>query len=227
MKFIRKRKYIIVFSFLFIICLSVFFITKLYNNHQVYTNLNYCNEIAKEYSWLKLKQFRCCSIDEWNNSTVSFNFELKNVERYNYNEDESIKDIGKIKNKIKEYMIKNQNNELHNKKIVFTFETWPGDISYMYNYDYRLNESESTPSDFLYYEKLYTKNISSLECLQNAKVMDVSVQNLDDFNFLSDWSNLEYFNIWSINMTEKDKDYLKDIIYNCNIICNDEILKTT
>lgn len=49
MKFIRKRKYIIVFSFLFIICLSVFFITKLYNNHQVYTNLNYCNEIAKEH----------------------------------------------------------------------------------------------------------------------------------------------------------------------------------
>lgn len=226
MKFIRKNKIIIAICSFILIVLIFSCLKNFYFNHKVFTEINYCKEIAREYGWLKLKQFRCSGIDKWDDSTISFHFELKNIDKYNYNEDESIEDISKIKDMIKNYLEKHPSNELNNKKIEFAFETYPGDISYMYNYDFRSDMDEIVPSDFFYYEKIFTRNISSLKKFQDAKVMDVAVVNLDDYSFFYSWSDIEYFNIFSSNMTEQDKENLKNYIPNCRLICNDEPIES-
>lgn len=93
---------------------------------KAYTEIDYCQDIAKSINRCGIKYHTCLWIKE-NDDVVEFYFDRKrnvNVTDYFLN-DHCVKDMVTLKKYMRQYWESNPGNVLNEKKIKFTFETEP------------------------------------------------------------------------------------------------------
>lgn len=220
-----KKVYYKIF-FISVLLLVTIFVSCIIISHRVKTDLDFCKELAKELEWLDTEQYQCTLIDIGDNEqTIRIHFKLRNLDNYSNANDyaEAVYDIGKIKMVISEYLNKHSDNLLNNKKIICMFNNRPDDIGYMYNYDYRENDSFQK-SNGLYYFKHISVNISTADNFKDARIIKLIIKNQDELKFLKNWDNLEYVELYGIDFSNKDKQYIIETLPNCTIICNGETI---
>ena len=185
----------------------------------------YGKELSEIYRNISLKQFTCNSmcLDEEKNE-VDIYFMLKArpniaLSFNNYSPDNCIKDITIIREKTKEYLKNNPQNELNNQKIHFIFYTYADMAMHMYNYDYNSGEAEKNAYDFLYFTYLEADDISVLGGLSDAKkivLYTVSSISKEDLSVFDNFNNLELIN-WGNELSDEMYDYLKEKHPKCEI----------
>lgn len=147
MKLNRKTISIIFVFVLFIICSALLLLLR----NKASIKVDYCTNIGKRIENLKLKQFQLSIIDyEDTHEKVIFYFHLKN--KNEYNNDECVEDISKVRKYVTAYLNENNSNELNNKMVKFIFETLPGDSISMSNYNN--NEKLINPAQFQFFSFL-------------------------------------------------------------------------
>lgn len=58
----------------------------------------------------------------------------------------------------------------------------PGEMVYIYNYNFLKDQKDQEPEKLLYYEYLFVDNLSSLNYFNDCYVLNVSVSNIDNIN---------------------------------------------
>lgn len=213
-----KKRFFTVISFLVILITAIILVFKV---QYVYTDLDYCKELGRKLFWLNLNEFYCSSIDNADNQHIQFYFRLNDYD--DYSESECVKDIAKVRNTIAEYLNNNPHNELNNQLIICTFETFPGEIMYMYNYNFKIKRESQLPENFMYYQYL-SVNLSYAQKLSDSRIIELKVDESDDITVLENWENLECLNISGKGLTEENQKYLCKILPDCTIICNGETI---
>lgn len=183
------------------------------------------SKINKKLYNLNLNQFNYYRAEEAKNLSNYINifFCLKDFDKFDLKE--CTNDINNIKENINE-CISDEKYGLHNKFICVIIEMRPGEVSYIYNYNFLKNQEGQEPEKLLYYKNLYVNDLSSLNNFKDSYVLNASVRNIDNIKVFKSFSNIAYMNIYG-SFTEKDKQYLLDILPNCTIICNGETLRKT
>lgn len=187
-----------------------------YEYYRVETEIDYCKDIAKKINRIGNSQFYCKSIEE-RDDVILFYFrsgkaDITSPFRQEYSEDGGIEDVVKIKNFIVNYLNEHPESELNGKKMEFDFHIIH-DISFqMYNYNYMKNEGVEDAKDFLYFEHLGMEHVSVLEEMGNACVIEASVWHMDDYDFLRNWDALQYVHISTHDLTEEQKQELKEML---------------
>lgn len=90
---------------------------------------------------------------------------------------------------------------------------------HMYNYNFQDNIMEKGTTDFCYYTCLEVHDITKLEKLSNAKILDFSTDvhyTASDMSVFDDFSNLEVINCPKF-FSDDAIDYLKNKFPNCKI----------
>jgi hypothetical protein len=185
--------------------------------HSIHTDLKFCEEVGREISRLNLQQFHCESIKGCNQ--ITFYFVLNDYD--DYSEKECINDIIKVRTLITEYLKNHPNNKLSNSRVMFVFETFPGDGIYMYNYDY--NDKERISDGFDYFYHLFA-DITLVDSLKDVRVIDLRINSTDQLHMLEDWNNLERLNIVGYEMSKEEQEYLVGILPECTITCKNKII---
>lgn len=215
---LKKRIFAIISFILVILIVAIMLVFKV---RYVYIDLDYCKELGRKLFWLNLNQFYCSSIDNADNQHIQFYFRLNDYD--DYSESECVKDIAKVRNTIAEYLNNNPHNELNNQLIICTFETFPGETMYMYNYNFKIERESQLPEDFMYYQYL-SVNLSYAQEFSDARIIELKVDESDDITVLENWGNLECLNISGKGLTEENQKYLCEILPDCTIICNGETI---
>ena len=189
------------------------------------TDLSYVDELASIYRHTYLKQFNCTNIEyKDHDQVVVISFDLKTrperkLSMFGYSSDECIDDIVKIRDKTSNFLKEHPENELNNKKICFNFHTYVDEVMHMYNYNFQDNIMEKGTIDFCYYTCLEVHDITKLEKLSNAKILDFSTDvhyTVSDMSVFDDFSNLEVINCPKF-FSDDAIDYLKNKFPNCKI----------
>ena len=213
-----KKIIFAVISFILVILIAI--VVFMFRIRHVYIDLDYCKEIGQKLGWLDLEQFCCGSIENFDDSLeVLFSFDLK--EFIEYDRDKCISDIAEVRNTVTNYMNNHPSNELNNKRIAFIFHLFPGDAICMYNF--HGEENPIQPDKFQYFEWLYVP-LSSAQEFSDARIIELTVDENDDITVLEDWENLEKLRIGVKCLTEEKQEYLCEILPDCTIICNGEII---
>lgn len=203
-------------SFFFIFTAIIFLI---FSRHTIDVEVDYCEDIGKKLKSLHLNQFQCNIIKYGDTiKNINFSFCLKNYD--DYDAYECCEDIVKVRNLITNYLHQNPTNDMNNNLISFQFQTLPGDSICMKNYN---DNQFVVSSEFLYFSYLYIP-ISSANEFWDAKVIGLRVDEKEELALLKKWKNLEKIYLTKKNFTEEEKEYLLNIIPNCTIICNGEII---
>lgn len=209
-------KKILYFIVLITIILTAIILCRLYIPQNAYTNIDYCVDIARKINWIGLSHFECATIRD-NQDVVLFRFTIKN-EYIQHTDDELLMELIEIKNYMVEYMKEHPENELNSKKINLYFSTLPGDYMCVYNYDFISGAEFVDAKDFVYFDKLDVDNISVLQGLNDARIMNVlGVRNVDSLDFFREFTALRYLGYYSHNISEEEKGYLQSILPNCII----------
>ena len=223
MKKFKLKIHIIIFTVLSVIIISAYIIV----SHKVDTNLDYCKELARNLGWLDMNQFNCSYIESDEEQAIRIYFDLKNPNKYskeNKNKySKVVYDIAVVKNEISLYLKEHPNNELNKKKIICIFRELADDQRFMYNYDYRLESSLQKPDGLVYF-KWVTVDITDADDFKDACDIRLAINNKNELQLLKEWKNLKYLELVGMEFSEEDKKYLVEILPNCTIYCNDELI---
>ncbi len=222
-----KRK-LIKFIIFFSIILLIFFIWIVYSTMPNSVNCNFDDgkELAKKYHSMHLKQFTCNDIElQNNNELIVINFSLKssNHRKFSfikYSPDSCVKDIIEVRNVTKDFLLKNPENEMNNKKIKFIFHLYADESMYMYNYDYNSGSKEKNSYEFLYFKSIELDNVSVLSPLYDAKKISFHGGEdiyIDELKFFENFKNLKQLSCPRFYTSEL-LNYLKKILPDCEIV---------
>ena len=184
--------------------------------------INEYSNIDEKLHNLNLNQFNYYRTEEEKRSSdyIYMSFHLKDFDKFDINE--CTNDINNIKENINE-CISDEKYGLYNKFIRVMIHVRPGEMVYIYNYNFLKDQKDQEPEKLLYYEYLFVDNLSSLNYFNDCYVLNVSVSNIDNINIFENFYNIEYLNI-SGPLTENDKQQLLKILPNCTVICNGETI---
>jgi hypothetical protein len=184
--------------------------------------INEYSNIDEKLHNLNLNQFNYYRTEEEKRSSdyIYMSFHLKDFDKFDINE--CTNDINNIKENINE-CISDEKYGLYNKFIRVMIHVRPGEMVYIYNYNFLKDQKDQEPEKLLYYEYLFVDNLSSLNYFNDCYVLNVSVSNIDNINIFENFYNIEYLNI-SGPLTENDKQQLLIILTDCTVICNGEIV---
>lgn len=187
------------------------------------------NPVINEYSNvdeklhnLNLNQFNYYRTEEEKRSSdyIYMSFHLKDFDKFDINE--YTNDINNIKENINE-CISEEKYGLYNMFIRVMIHVRPGEMVYIYNYNFLKDQKDQEPEKLLYYEYLFVDNLSSLNYFNDCYVLNVSVSNIDNIKIFENFYNIEYLDIFG-PLTENDKQQLLKILPNCTVICNGETI---
>lgn len=215
-----------ILSLIFISILLVailFFTIILLKKPKNYTDLPYCKEICRKLEKLDFDQFNCVNINNNDSQHVQFYFNLKDYNKYS--KKECMIDILNVRDTITSYLKSNPDSELNSKLIICVFETFPGDLTYMYNYNFKEDITLQQPEELLYFKNLYA-DFSYSQSFSDARIIELEVNANDDITLFLEWKNLEYLNIIGNCLTEEKQKYLCEILPNCKIAYNWETFYT-
>ena len=184
--------------------------------------INEYSNIDEKLHNLNLNQFNYYRTEEEKRSSdyIYMSFHLKDFDKFDINE--CTNDINNIKENINE-CISDEKYGLYNKFIRVMIHVRPGEMVYIYNYNFLKDQKDQEPEKLLYYEYLFVDNLSSLNYFNDCYVLNVSVSNIDNINIFENFYNIEYLNI-SGPLTENDKQQLLIILTDCTVICNGETI---
>ena len=184
--------------------------------------INEYSNIDEKLHNLNLNQFNYYRTEEEKRSSdyIYMSFHLKDFDKFDINE--CTNEINNIKENINE-CISDEKYGLYNKFIRVMIHVRPGEMVYIYNYNFLKDQKDQEPEKLLYYEYLFVDNLSSLNYFNDCYVLNVSVSNIDNINIFENFYNIEYLNI-SGPLTENDKQQLLIILTDCTVICNGEIV---
>ena len=184
--------------------------------------INEYSNIDEKLHNLNLNQFNYYRTEEEKRSSdyIYMSFHLKDFDKFDINE--CTNDINNIKENINE-CISDEKYGLYNKFIRVMIHVRPGEMVYIYNYNFLKDQKDQEPEKLLYYEYLFVDNLSSLNYFNDCYVLNVSVSNIDNIKIFENFYNIEYLNI-SGPLTENDKQQLLIILTDCTVICNGEIV---
>ncbi len=224
MKKIKLKTRLIIF---FVLAIAMIFAYTIVS-HKVDTNLVYCKELATNLGWLNTKQYQCECIDIGDNEqTICIDFHLKSYDNYS-NDDghiEAICDIGMIKKEISKYLEKFPEHELNKKRIICTFYNLPGEQCYMYNFDNRLGKKLQKPDGLRYFQWV-TVDITKADDFKDACDISLKINDKNELKLLEEWKNLNHLELVGVEFTEDDQKYLVEILPDCTIYCNDELINS-
>ena len=150
----KKAKTLLIILFVFL-CICAFWYSSLIVLSGRKTDLSYCKDIARTYSFMHLEQFDLDSIS-YNNEEdiIVFDFYSKSglLSLSEYSKDKTIHDLAKIRTEIVQYLTRNPDNELNSKKIKMIFNTYPDDYMLMCNYDLQNDKQPKNAYDFMYFQ---------------------------------------------------------------------------
>lgn len=187
------------------------------------------NPVINEYSKIDAKlhnmdlsQFNYYRTKEEKRSSnyIYMSFHLKDFDKFDINE--CTNDINNIKENINE-CISDEKYGLYNKFIRVMIHVRPGEMVYIYNYNFLKDQEGQEPEKLLYYENLFVDDLSSLNNFNDSYVLDASVSNIDNIKIFENFYNIEYLDICG-PFTENDKQQLLKILPDCTIICNGETI---
>ena len=184
--------------------------------------INEYSNIDEKLHNLNLNQFNYYRTEEEKRSSdyIYMSFHLKDFDKFDINE--CTNDINNIKENINE-CISDEKYGLYNKFIRVMIHVRPGEMVYIYNYNFLKDQKDQEPEKLLYYEYLFVDNLSSLNYFNDCYVLNVSVSNIDNIKIFENFYNIEYLDIFG-PLTENDKQQLLKILPNCTVICNGEIV---
>ena len=184
--------------------------------------INEYSNIDEKLHNLNLNQFNYYRTEEEKRSSdyIYMSFHLKDFDKFDINE--CTNDINNIKENINE-CISDEKYGLYNKFIRVMIHVHPGEMVYIYNYNFLKDQKDQEPEKLLYYEYLFVDNLSSLNYFNDCYVLNVSVSNIDNIKIFENFYNIEYLDIFG-PLTENDKQQLLKILPNCTVICNGEIV---
>jgi len=184
--------------------------------------INEYSNIDEKLHNLNLNQFNYYRTEEEKRSSdyIYMSFHLKDFDKFDINE--CTNDINNIKENINE-CISEEKYGLYNKFIRVMIHVRPGEMVYIYNYNFLKDQKDQEPEKLLYYEYLFVDNLSSLNYFNDCYVLNVSVSNIDNIKIFENFYNIEYLDILG-PLTENDKQQLLKILPNCTVICNGEIV---
>jgi hypothetical protein len=214
-----KKKIIYIIYFGCVLFFLLFFIIIQILKNPV---INEYSNIDEKLHNLNLNQFNYYRTEEEKRSSdyIYMSFHLKDFDKFDINE--CTNDINNIKENINE-CISDEKYGLYNKFIRVMIHVRPGEMVYIYNYNFLKDQKDQEPEKLLYYEYLFVDNLSSLNYFNDCYVLNVSVSNIDNINIFENFYNIEYLNI-SGPLTENDKQQLLIILTDCTVICNGEIV---
>lgn len=210
--------------------LMLFIGVKIFNSYSINitSKVEYCQTLANEFAELSLNKYYCSGINH-NESEgyICFDFDKRN-KLYLFGEespkrDDAINDIIKVRNTAIEYLHKNPQNELNNKKICFRFEDGGNTYRYMYNYDFTINGELEEASDLNYFIDLSADTLSSIHSLSDAKKISISVSEVDKIEFFKKFNNLGYLNIHSLDWTEEKSLLIQELLPECEVIIRPQL----
>ena len=184
--------------------------------------INEYSNIDEKLHNLNLNQFNYYRTEEEKRSSdyIYMSFHLKDFDKFDINE--CTNDINNIKENINE-CISEEKYGLYNKFIRVMIHVRPGEMVYIYNYNFLKDQKDQEPEKLLYYEYLFVDNLSSLNYFNDCYVLNVSVSNIDNIKIFENFYNIEYLDIFG-PLTENDKQQLLKILPNCTVICNGETI---
>lgn len=184
--------------------------------------INEYSNIDEKLHNLNLNQFNYYRTEEEKRSSdyIYMSFHLKDFDKFDINE--CTNDINNIKENINE-CISDEKYGLYNKFIRVMIHVRPGEMVYIYNYNFLKDQKDQEPEKLLYYEYLFVDNLSSLNYFNDCYVLNVSVSNIDNIKIFENFYNIEYLDIFG-PLTENDKQQLLKILPNCTVICNGETI---
>lgn len=212
----NSKKKIFVFILIIVAIISIAIIA-LIKKPKIHNDLDYCREICKEIEKLNFDQFDCVSINNNDSQHVQFNFILKDYDQYS--KKKCISDISMVRETIATYLDCNPDNELNDKLLICAFETSPGDLVYMYNYNFKEEQKLQQPDKLMYFQYLYA-DFSQAQIFSDAKIIELKVEEDDDLSLLREWHNLEYLNISGYGLSKEKIQFLSGILQDCTIVCN-------
>lgn len=187
-----------------------------YEYYRVETELDYCKDIAQKINYIGLRQFYCESIEEKDGIVVFYcqsnAADKTSPFRREYSFDDGARDIIIVKNFIVDYLNNHPENELNGKKVKFVFHIIHNSSFQMYNYNYLNNGRFEDSKDFSYFEHLWLEHISVLKEFGDVRVLDISLSDMDYYDFFQDWHALQYVRIITQDLTERQKQELKEML---------------
>jgi hypothetical protein len=214
-----KKKIIYIIYFGCVLFFLLFFIIIQILKNPV---INEYSNIDEKLHNLNLNQFNYYRTEEEKRSSdyIYMSFHLKDFDKFDINE--CTNDINNIKENINE-CISDEKYGLYNKFIRVMIHVRPGEMVYIYNYNFLKDQKDQEPEKLLYYEYLFVDNLSSLNYFNDCYVLNVSVSNIDNIKIFENFYNIEYLDIFG-PLTENDKQQLLKILPNCTVICNGETI---
>ena len=181
-----------------------------------------CQSIGKEIGKLKLKQFKFYMIDYGDTQEyINFHFYLKNISKFDQDQaecaDECINDISLVRKAAEKWLNANISSELNSKNVHFNFWTLPGDSITMSNYNIR--EKIVYPVQIQFFSNLDVNASAAMDFI-DAKTIEIRIDENDHIEFLKDFKNLEIVHLNGRDLTNTEKEHLKNILPDCVIISN-------
>ena len=188
-----------------------------YRYRQPYVEVSYCKGISKKLKKLDLEYYILSSVKYAVNDTeIRFFYDLKDYD--DFEESKCVYDIIKVRNSLQKYIETENTNCLNTQRISIQFNTLPGDYSFLVSNYYGEN---ATPEEFVYYSSLHT-DISNAAELCDAKRIGFNISSAEELKLLENWENLEYINVIGPDISIQEKQYMSDILPECQIIYNNE-----
>ncbi len=211
----KGKRILLILGIVFIVFL-VRFIYYAYWPREAYTEIEYCEDLAKKINWVGSSQLRCAEI-EVEGEEIVFNIYKKPF--VNYDADKSMKDLIKYRNYIITYLNEHQYNELNYKKIHIYVGLYADTTMNIYNYNFMTEADMECSTDFVYYDRVRAENISTFATLTDTRVMNFFyAKNIDELDFFKDWTEAEYIYFVTYKFEEEECQYIRSLLPNCEIV---------
>ena len=130
---------------------------------------------------LNLNQFNYYRTEEEKRSSdyIYMSFPFKKI-LISFDINECTNEINNIKRKTLMNVYQTKKYGLYNKFIRVMIHVRPGEMVYIYNYNFLKDQKDQEPEKLLYYEYLFVDNLSSLNYFNDCYVLNVSVSNIDN-----------------------------------------------
>lgn len=217
-KYLRR---IYIFDFIVLLILSINRIC----SHKVYSEIEYCDELGKKISWLNLRYYSSViNIQEDSDDSVRISLHNKNIKSDDFLENEyvGIQDIVKVKQAIDEYLEENPKHILNDAKICVLFGGIADDCIQINNYSENKSETDGI---WRFSESYYCSiELNKADIFSDFSEIKLKVSDSEELKKLEKWDNLQTVYLSGMDFSQEDKQYLLEILPNCDIYCNDENL---
>ena len=149
---------------------------------------------------------------------VEFWFYLKS--KREVDEKKDIDDYIPIRKKVIEYLSQNPQNELNNQKIELVFQFEAGEVHSIYNYSFA-KKGLYNDFPFCYSIPIYASNYKDFT---DAIYLSMKIENTDDLQVFENFNKLEYLKLDGIDISENDKDYIRNTLPDCKVYYNGELI---